>query len=368
MLRGEGRRRPTGAPAVSSGGGAPVVLVTGDDALGVERAARKFAGEVADPALLRTVRVLGVSRPAALAEERAAAALEAVATGSLFGDGAFVVVADAPSLLGTEVSKQVLLEAVGLVAEGNVLALLALADESGRPRAGLAELRAAVEAAGGSVRTASLPADLARWIGETAPEMGVRLGRGAAGELARRLGGQERTRDVDRRGMAAEAVAELTKLGLYREGGEVSVDDVRALVMERLPASVFDMLDAIGARRPQPAIRLMERATATVPGPVLVVRIHRRLRELVIVGDLTASGATQVEIAKALEWKGTPSTLDWRVDRHRQQAAAWSPGELVAALDGLLDVDAAMKGEGQTSERAQRLALVLWIVERVSSR
>ncbi len=143
---------------------------------------------------------------------------------------------------------------------------------SGKPRAGAAALDKAVKAVGGQVRSVRLPADLERWIAETAPGMGVRLGRGAARELAQRLGGQERTRDVDRRGLAAEAAAELAKLGLYREDAEVSVEDVRALVAERLPASVFDLLDAIGARRAQQAIRLLERASASVPGPVLVVR------------------------------------------------------------------------------------------------
>ncbi len=352
----------TGAPTT------PVILVTGDDAFGIEREVRRFAAEVADPASLRTVRVGGVSRPATLAEERAAMVMESVATGSLFDGGALVIVAEAPALLQTEASGRTLLDAIGLVADGNVLALLAMADESGRPRAGAAALDKAVKAVGGQVRSVRLPADLERWIAETAPGMGVRLGRGAARELAQRLGGQERTRDVDRRGLAAEAAAELAKLALYREDAEVSVEDVRALVAERLPASVFDLLDAIAARRAQQAIRLLERAAASVPGQVLVVRIHRRLRELAIAVDLAGTGAKPKEIAKALEWKGEPSTLDWRVGNLQRQAAAWTGDEIAAALDGLLAVDAAMKGEGTVSERAQRLTLVLWIVERVAAR
>ena len=61
--------------------GAPVVLVTGDDSLGIEREARSFSSSIPSVGERRTLRVAGVGRPAALAEERASAVLEAAATG-----------------------------------------------------------------------------------------------------------------------------------------------------------------------------------------------------------------------------------------------------------------------------------------------
>ncbi len=347
---------------------APVVLVTGDDVLGLEREARRFAAAIPAPAERRVVRVAGVARPASLAEERASAALEAATTGSLFGDGAFVVVADAPALVSVDAAASILLDAVRLVADGNVLALLALADESGRQPAATRTLADAVRAAGGAVRETRIPTDLVRWIEDVAPEMGVRLGRGAAPELARRVGGLDRSRDVDHRTVAADAAAELAKLGLYRDGAEVTAEDVRTVVAERLPTSLFELIDAIGARQATKSIALLDRASATVPGPVLVARIHRRLREIAIAADMAQAGERAPAIARALEFRGEPGKVGWRVDNLLRQAHRWEPGEIEAALDSLLAVDAVMKGDGATSERGQRLALTLWVVERVASR
>jgi DNA polymerase III delta subunit len=353
----------TGVPA------APVVLVTGNDALGVEREARRFASSVPvpGPGERRIVRVAGVGKPATLAEERAASALEAATTGSLFGDGALVIVADAPALFGVESAGRALGDAIRLVADGNVLALLALADESDRQPAATRSLGEVVREAGGEVRDVRVPSDLGRWIADIAPEVGVRLGHAAAAELARRVGGQDRSRDVDHRAVAADAAAELAKLALYRDGGEVTVDDVRAVVAERLPTSLFELIDAIGARQARRSIALLDRASATVPGPVLVARLHARLREIAIVGDLAAAGEPGPVIVKALGWRTSPG-VGWRLDKVAGQARHWGPGEVEAALDGLLEVDAGMKGESTVSERAQRLALTLWVVESVDPR
>ena len=60
--------------------------------------------------------------------------------------------------------------------------------------------------------------------------------------------------------------------------------------------------------------------------------------------------------------------MEWRVDRILDEARRWTDDELAAALDGLLTADAAMKGERSSSERAQRLELTLWVVERVAPR
>jgi len=218
-----------------------------------------------------------------------------------------------------------------------------------------------------------VPSDLARWIEDSAPEIGVRLGRAAAVELARRVGGQDRSRDVDHRAVAADAAAELAKLALYRDGAEVTADDVRAVVAERLPTSLFELIDAIGGRQAQRCFTLLDRASSTVAGPVLVARIHRRLREIAIASGLAEAGERAPAIARALDWwdgkrKIDESKLAWRVDNLLRQAHRWGPGEVEAALDGLLAVDAEMKGESTASERAQRLALTLWVVERVAPR
>ena len=47
--------------------------------------------------------------------------------------------------------------------------------------------------------------------------------------------------------------------------------------------------------------------------------------------------------------EGSAVQLDWRVGNLQRQARRWTGGEIAAALDGLLAVDAAMKGEGPSA-------------------
>jgi competence protein ComEC len=386
--RRRGRRRDGArGRAAMTGDAVPVALIGGDDAFGLEREARAFGDRIAteDGTVLRTVRVSGTWRRTAEAEEKAGAILESVATGSLFGDGALVIAADAPALARSESARATLLSAIRSVAPGNVLVLLSLVNDMGRQPAGFAGLRTAVVEAGGAVVKVDLPRDLVAWIRQTGPALGAHLDGPAAQELARRIGALERGGDLDRRALASTAAAELEKLALYRPDGEVTVADVALVVAERLPASLFRLVDAIGARRAPEAVALLDRAAATTPPPVLVVRIHRRLRDIAIARDLAARGEPKIAIARALGWlPATPAQaraggearraepdlgkVEWRVDRILDEARRWTDEEVAGALDGLLAADAAMKGERSSSERAQRLELALWVVERVAQR
>ena len=390
-IRGRARPRPPSMTG-ETGNPAAVGLYHGDDVLGLERAAIALGDRVAGGAgsTIRTVRVAGSWRRGDEAEEKAGLIFESVATGSLFGDGTLVIVTDAAALARSETARGALLSAIRSVAPGNALALLGLVNEMGKQPAGFAALRSAVGEAGGEVTKVDLPRDITAWIRETGPTLGAHLDGPAAQELARRIGGLEREKDIDRRALAAAAAAELAKLALYRPDGAVTAADVAAVVTERLPASLFRLIDAIGSRRAQEAVALMERAAATTAPPVLVARIHRRLRELAIARDLAGRGEPKIAIARSLGWipatAGAESAggrrvgsdrartepdlgkVEWRVDRILDEARRWTDDELAAALEGLLIADAAMKGERSSSERAQRLELTLWVVERVAPR
>ena len=60
----------------------------------------------------------------------------------------------------------------------------------------------------------------------------------------------------------------------------------------------------------------------------------------------------------------------FRAETLARQAAAWTLPELETALDGLLELDATVKGAGgaMANERARRLAFTLWLAERVAPR
>jgi hypothetical protein len=57
----------------------------------------------------------------------------------------------------------------------------------------------------------------------------------------------------------------------------------------------------------------------------------------------------------------------YRMERLASQARRWRPAELIAAVDGLLEVDAIVKGApGRAAGEAhRRLAFSLWIADHV---
>jgi DNA polymerase III delta subunit len=187
------------------------------------------------------------------------------------------------------------------------------------------------------------------------------LGPGAAQELATRVGAFVREGDVDRRRQGHLVVGELDKLRLYRPGAVVSADDVRALVPEAVPGTVWGLLDAVAARRVGPAAELAERLVEATPAPVLLAVLHRRIRELLIVADLVGRHAPPAEIMKTLKAKAYPT------DKLIAQARAWSIDDLEAALSGLLELDIAIKGSDRQASPGQvRLAFAVWLAECVA--
>ena len=73
---------------------------------------------------------------------------------------------------------------------------------------------------------------------------------------------------------------ELDKLALYRPDGDRVADDVRALVAEAVPGIAWALADAVAERDGSRAMALLETLAETMPEPVIVVVLHRRIREL----------------------------------------------------------------------------------------
>jgi DNA polymerase III delta subunit len=204
---------------------------------------------------------------------------------------------------------------------------------------------------------------LAGWIEAEARSRGVDLVPGAAKALAERVGGLVDLNDVERRYQTRIAAMELDKLALYRGSEAVSADDVRALVAEAVPTSVWAFTDAVGERRGRQAAELLDRLLEDTPEPVLLAVLHRRVRELLELGDRLAAGERLPAAARAM---GISS--DYRAQTLATQARAWTTGELTAALDGLVDLDAMVKGApgGGQDEAQRRLSFSLWVMDHVT--
>lgn len=296
----------------------------------------------------------------------AAAIAERVGTGTLFGGGTLAVIEGPGPLVRSRADRDALLAALPAVAPGNGLAFLEVTGERRPERrsAALREVEAAVAAAGGDVRQLIAPSEgrMARWIADRAAERQIRLEPAAAELLARKLGAFVREGDVDRSGQSRLAVAELDKLAVYRLDEPVRREDVEALVADATPGSLWALADAVGGRRVREAATLVELVLGARPEPVVLTVLHRRVRELLIMADGREREVPLQTIARAMKLKEYPARKLW------EQAAGWEPVELEAALDGLLDLDAALKGDGATDARRRRLAFDLWLAEHVARR
>ena len=288
-----------------------------------------------------------------------------VATPVMFGGGTMAVVANPGALAVRHEDRDALLDLIPLVAPGNALVFVEAAP-SGAKEPGQKKLAEAIKAAGGDVRRFESPREgaLAAWIDSEARDRDVRLAPGAAKELATRIGGFVREGDAERRDQTRRAAMEIDKLALYRPNEQVSVDDVQALVAEAVPGSAWALADAVAERDGARALGLFEALVQTMPEPVIVVVLHRRIRELLELIDRMTTAKSLAEAGRAMKINSS-----YRMERLATQARRWRPAELIEAIDGLLELDAIVKGAPNrpTGDAQRRLAFSLWIADQVGT-
>jgi DNA polymerase III delta subunit len=289
---------------------------------------------------------------------------ERVATAPMFGGGTLAVVTDPGPLLRSKDARASLERSLATVAPGNALVFVEQGDGGAKRPQMLQSLEAAVVQAGGEAKGFAAPraAELAGWLRNLAKEREILLERDASEELARRVGAFVTEGDVDRQRMGTLAALELDKLALYRQAAPITIADVRILVPEVIPDSTWAMLDAVAERRVDVAGPLLDRLLDTTPLPVVIVVLHRRVRELLVAADLVAQGRRPPDIVKAIG--GHP----FRAQKLVEQARRWTLAELDAALEGVLDLDAMIKGavDSGSTDRQVRLAFTLWMRDRVA--
>lgn len=335
----------------------------GDDGFGLERAAMALGQRAATAAggTLERWRVAGAETTPALIAER-------VGTGTLFGGGTLVIVAEPLPLIRSADGRAAIAAVLPVIAPGNALAFVDPMERMGRTldtaRAAFADV---LRAAGGEARPFAAPnaAAMPAWITDRARERGLGLGQGVAGELARRVGALVRESDIDRRWQGQLAVGEIDKLALLHvDGGEATLADVEALVPEAVPGSTWGLLDALGERRTRQATDLLDRLLDSTPQPLLVVQIYGRMRQLLEVTDRLAGGEDPRSLVRTTGLKPYPAEKLAAMSHH------WTVPELESALGGLFELDALVKGSDGTaaSEQARRLAFVLWLEEFVARR
>jgi DNA polymerase III delta subunit len=339
---------------------APLLYIWGDDDLLAERLVERFghglAAELGTPLERWDLRA-----DLATAAAGAGQLQERLGTGVLFGGGTLAVVADPGALVRRNDTRDRVVAAIGAMAPGNAVVFVEAARSSAK-FPGSKRLVDAVSGAGGRIVAAMAPRPnaLGAWIESEARDRGLTLEPGAARALADRLGARVTDGDVDRRYLSRVASGELDKLTLRHaiDGGPVTAEDVRGLVAESTPGSVWALTDAVGERRGPAALEALDRLVETTPEPVLLAVLHRRVVELLELGDRLADGTALPAAARAMG-----ITSEFRARTLATQTRRWTTDELTAALTDLVEVDAMVKGvPGSGAGAAQRrLAFTMWV-------
>ncbi len=344
----------------------PLLYIWGDDELAAERLIQRLATGLAQE-LGAPLERWDLKGDLATAAAGAAQVRERLATGVMFGGGTLVVLTKAGALVRRNDTRDVVLAAIRDMAPGNALVVVDATERAGNKGPGVRSLSKAVTDGGGRIAPAMAPrpSGLASWVETEARERGIALERGAARELADRLGSRVTDGDVERRHLSRIASNELEKVALRHalDGGPVTVADVQALVAESTPGSVWGLTDAVGARRPDYAIQVLDRLYADgMPEPVLLTVLHRRIRDLIAIGSRLAAGE------KAADVLAEAKIHPFVAEKLGTMARGWTTDALSRALAGLVELDAMAKGApGYRAEPKQRqLALTLWIREHAT--
>jgi DNA polymerase-3 subunit delta len=339
---------------------APLLYIWGDDELLAQRLVGRF-GAALEKDLGGPLERWDLRADLVTAATDAEQLYERLATPPMFGCGTMAVVANPGALVRRNETRDRVIETIGLMAPGHALVFIEAAKSSAKGP-GPRRLADAIKAAGGSIRDAMAPRPtaLAAWIADESRDRGLALATGAARELADRLGARVTEGDVDRRFISRIASGELDKLALRHaiDEGPVTAEDVRALVAETTPSSVWALSDAVGERRVDAAATALARLLDSTPEPVLLAVLHRRVVELLELGDRVAAGAKLPEAARAMG-----ITSEYRAKTLAAQARKWTTEELTAALHGLVELDAMVKGAPgfETDVAQRRLAFLLWV-------
>jgi len=193
-----------------------------------------------------------------------------------------------------------------------------------------------------------LERDLGRWVEQRMKAKGGTVTAQAAHELARFIGNDLRQLDQELEKLLAHADFQRP----------VTVTDVHNLVSATETDNVFALVDAIGLRQGERAVRYLHELLDSGKAPLyLLSMIERQFRILLQVKELHTRGATPSQIQKALG-----ISHSFIIEKSLRQAQNFSMTHLESIYDHLAEVEQAIK----TGEIGDVLALDLLVVELCS--
>ncbi|MEO6577275.1 MAG: DNA polymerase III subunit delta [Candidatus Limnocylindria bacterium] len=333
----------------------PLLLLHGDDGLGLDLAQRDFATEID---ATDRMEIHPSSTPDEGAIDRAR--LESGTVG-MFGIHLAVLHQPLRAAGRSTSAADRLLALVRDLPDGSALALVEErpSRDITKPPALLKRLAEAVRDRRGRVEQRDAPrrGELRGWIVTHAARIGVKIEVRAAHLLAERIGGQIWETDIERGEMTRIADSELQKLATYAEGRPIAADDVEALTIDTRPASVFAITNALDRREPAAAAEALRRALADgQPGLRILASLAGRVSDLIVARELAAAKTPPTEIARRIA-RGNARMAERIVDAARR----YRGDELERMLTGLFEADVAIKSNAMDEEPA----LVAWLGEHL---
>lgn len=184
--------------------------------------------------------------------------------------------------------------------------------------------------------------DLPAWIRARAAEKDGQISNEAIAMLAGLVGSDLRMLDQ-----------EIEKLLLYAGERMVSSEDVALLVSRAREASVFDLVDCVGARQTSRALQLLHQLLDDGEAPLkLLSMLARQIRILIQVKELAGRGMHGREIASEAHLH------PYVVEKTLKQARNFEMDQLESAHAKLVDTDWAIK-TGRTEELLALDALIV---------
>jgi DNA polymerase-3 subunit delta len=171
------------------------------------------------------------------------------------------------------------------------------------------------------------PQDLPKWLQERAKKYDARLDGGAARALAERLGGD-----------LVLADSEIAKLATYAGERPITLEDVNLLTPYAAEASIFHMVDALGGRKGDIALRLLRRLLDDGDDPLRVFgMITRQFRLLLQMREHLDSGRTPASAT------GVLGVRDFVATKLAEQTRPYKMQHLERVFEILLETDIAIK-------------------------
>ena len=133
------------------------------------------------------------------------------------------------------------------------------------------------------------------------------------------------------------------------ESPQIELADVERWIVRTAEVQPWDFLNAVSARDMRRSLELFKLLPSQELPCGLTQLLCGRIRELIVAKALDARGQGR-ELAATLKLQS------WQVKNHLTWARRFSMAELIAALEGAVDVELALKGSADS-----QTALLLWI-------